>query len=269
MKLPKALRLCKVCAKPGFLADIGDDGYCPKCREEHEKEEAEMKAAQARIAAEQASWEKRQAIEAALSEATRRRSKAPKFYKGCVMVYHYPRVRAIAINRAAIEQMALEKDFSIELVIDGGEIVGMKYGGPVIQMAARQDMCRDWIRRGDPIFCEIANLTAESEHVILGFYRDEESRLDGKPYTLCKLISCRSADKQDAIACLDDGEALYLDEDDDGRLSVWAFPFDELGRLPAKFTKYDKSDFTAIVYDHGEDDSSSDAIIPFVRVYLK
>lgn len=269
MKLPNALRLCKVCAKSGLFAEIGDDGYCPKCRADHEKEEAEMAAARERIAREQAAWEHRQAIEAALVKATQRRDRTPKFYKGGVMVYYYARVRAIAINRASIEQMALDEDFSIELAIDGDEIVGMKYGGPVIQMASRQDMCRDWIRRGDPIYCVIANLTANSEHVTLAFYRDEEARLEGKPYTLCKLTSCRSSDAQDAIACLDDGEALYLEEDDRGRFCVCAFPYDDIGVLPAKFTKYDKSDFAAIIYDHGDEDGDSDVIIPYVRVYLK
>lgn len=269
MKLPNALRLCKICAKSGLFAEIGDDGFCPKCRAEHEKEEAEMKAARERIAAEQAAWEHRQAIEAAVLKATQRRDKTPKFYRGGVMVYYYPRVRAIATDRAAIEQMAMDWDFSVDLTIDGDEIVGLNRGKPVLKMAARQDMCRDWIRRGDPIYCVISNLTEGNEHVTLGFYRDEETRLEGKPYTLCKLTSCRSSDAQDAIAFLDDGEALYLEEDDRGRFCVCAFPFDDIGALPAKFTKYDKSDFAAIIYDHGDEDEDSDVIIPYVRVYLK
>ena len=257
MKLMDLFRGCKQCGQSAAFNPLGKDGLCQSCREANEREEL-------RRATEVWQWR----IDQAVQRGTQRRCRAPKFKGGGVLTYYYHRIKATALNRAAIEQMALNEDYSVELAVLDGEVVGMKYDGPVIRLDEKQEMCQDWLRRGDPIFCEIVNLTSGSERLMLGFYRDEESRLASKPYELCKLASCRSEERQMNIACLDDGERLYLEEDDRGRLCVNAFPFDELGVLPAKYTKYDRFDFDAIIYDHG-DDTGDDVIIPYVRVYLK
>lgn len=273
------LKFCQRCHKSGFSVEIGKDGYCDECRtivaEESARRAAEARRsiaeaeARKRMDAERKATERRyQLINQAIISGSQRRSQAPKFKDGCVLTYYYHRVRGVAIDRAAIEQMALDADYAVMLADHDGEIVGMKYGAPVIRIEEKQEMCRDWIRRGDPIFCEIANLTSGSERLMLGFYRDEESRLAGKTYTVCKLTSCRSEEKQVNIACLEEGERLYLEDDGSGKFCVTAFPFYDIGSLPAKYAKYDKSDFDSVIYDHGED-NGNDVIIPFVRVYMK
>lgn len=281
------LKFCQRCHKSGFSVEIGSDGYCDNCRaivaEESARraaearrsiaEESQRRAAEAaerrRKEEEQKATERRyRLINQAIISGSQRRSQAPKFKDGCVLTYYYHRIRGVTIDRNAIEQMALDEDYSVTLADHNGEIVGMKYGVPVIRIEEKQEMCRDWIRRGDPIFCEIVNLMRGSERLMLGFYRDEETRLAGESYTVCKLTSCRSEEKQINIACLEDGERLYLEDDGSGRFCVTAFPFYDIGVLPAKYTKYDKSDFDSVFYDHGED-NGNDVIIPFVRVYMK
>lgn len=269
MKILDFFNRCVKCNKSALKTEIGEDGYCPKCRDEAIRK-AEAEAAEyLRKKAEEEARQHEIKVRAYINNSSNRRVTTPKFHGGGVRVCHYPRIPVVKVNRAVVEEMALDQSFSLDLEISGDEVV-CKHGGVIVaQMEEKRDMCRDWLNRGDPIYCELANLRAGEERIILSFYRDEETRLEGRPAILAKLTSCRSEECQCNIDCADDGEALWIDPDSAGRLYVMAHPFEELGTLPAKFTKYDRSDIDAVIYDHGDEDPVSGKITPWVRVYLK
>lgn len=269
MKILDFFNRCIKCNKSALRTEIGEDGYCPKCRAKV-IQQAEAEAAEfLRQKAEEEARAHAIKVRAYINNSSNRRCTTPKFHKGGVRVYYYVRLPVADVNRAAVEEMALDQSFVLDLEVVGEGVVGKHNGAVVCRMTDKSDMCRDWLRRGDPVYCELANLREGEERIILSFYRDEETRLEGKPAMLAKLSSCRSEERQCNIDCLDDGEVLWLESDSEGRFTVLSMPFNELGVLPAKFTKYDRADIDAVIYDHGDEDPATGKIIPWVRVYLK
>lgn len=94
-------------------------------------------------------------------------------------------------------------------------------------------MCADWLRRGDPIRCEMTGFKPGREHVVLCFYRDEEKRLSYRESAIAKLTSYTSEYKQDNIQNLKPGEKLTCSEDDytDDKVNVLDWCSEPIGRL--------------------------------------
>ena len=260
MSFLKRFRTCAKCNANGFMVEIGDDGYCDHCREVLIKEA-------------EAAEQRRRAEEVAQAVNRLHIVEIPTFHNGGTLAYEYRRVHAIAFNRASVEQMAFDRDYSVELqTIDGG-VYAVKYGGPVLQIIDRLDMIEDWMLRGDPVYCAIDGFRAGRESVYLGFYRRLDTWLEGFEYVNGVLTACFDDEMQDVIEDLQDGEMLCLRENDKGKLAVHTVHYGfEIGKLPSKLHKYDESEIKAIVVDHVKSTirgNGVEALIPHIRVYLK
>ena len=193
---------------------------------------------------------------------------------GCVMVYRYPNVAVSHVNRDLLRTMVMEKDYKVSVsVSDSGEVFAVKNNKVVAKIVERTNMLIDWKRRGDPVVCEFAYFARDKEKVALFFYQNEQNKMAGYPFEIVMLSSCLSNERQENIACLEPGEKLFLDLDDNDAPYVHDIEINPLGKLPAKMNRlYASGQIVGIYFDHtetkyAEEIGKDDKEIPFVKVF--
>lgn len=135
----------------------------------------------------------------------------------------------------------------------------------------REDMLRDWIRRGDPYIICFKNLSEKSgATAFIAFYRDKRKGNEWREQTVVALVSYKSSEKQDIIMSLQEGDEVTLVEDD---TSVEVrVDGDPIGKLPKKYAKrYIEEDaygafFEKIEYDEG-DSNLNFKQQPYIRIF--
>lgn len=192
----------------------------------------------------------------------------------CIQVYTYVKVPIVNVDRDALLKAYESGSFVAEptLLADGSIVLYSKTKRVAVgQLMARADMCRDWLKSGDPIRCEFTGFHTGQEHVLLSFYRDEQLRLKDKTSVIVKLTASSSQDKQESIEMLEPGEKLICCEDDDHdeRINVLDYSEVPVGRLPKKYADiFMEEGFAGIFFDHTEKDDF-DNLVPYVKIYLR
>lgn len=192
----------------------------------------------------------------------------------CIQLYTYVKVPIVNVDRDALLKVYEAASFAAEptLLADGSVVLYSKTENIVVgQLVTRADMCRDWLKRGDPIRCEFTGFHTGQEHVLLSFYRDEQLRLKDRASVIVKLSACFSQDKQESIEMLEAGEKLNCCEDDDNdeKVNVLDYSEEAIGRLPKKYADiFMEEGFAGIFFDHTEENDSG-KLIPYVKIYLR
>lgn len=133
----------------------------------------------------------------------------------------------------------------------------------------RADMMQDWLRRGDPYLAILERINSETGCTVrLVFYRDKKQQYANREQSVVALVSYKSEEKQENIACLNEGDELDAEEDfeKDDCVVVSAL-LGSIGNLPQKHAKRFIDEGAAlVVFDHSEeDDDFKDKL--FVRIY--
>ena len=194
----------------------------------------------------------------------------PKMVIGdCVAVYSYPQLSVTKVDQGVLKYMCENKLYNVTPAIHSDGNIALIHDGAVVALLnEREEMCRDWIKRGDPIQCQFVSFQSGHERVAMAFYRNEQARLANHKSTVIKLTRYSSADKQDAICCLSDGEKLMCCEDiDSDRICVYSLSHNEIGFLPTKYQD-DFEEFAGVFFDHSEKSPDGDKEVPFVKIYF-
>lgn len=190
----------------------------------------------------------------------------------CIEVYCYTRVPIVDVYREELANMVACESYNLAPVLTYNGSIALLHDGVVVaHLGDRLQMCKDWMKRGDPIRCEVTGFRTGSEHVVLAFYRNEEARLSAHESFIVKLTSYSSGEKQDTICGTMPMEKLVCEEDceADGKVNVTDTAGAPLGRLPKKYADMFFDDgFAGIFFDHyNENDEGK--LIPFVKIYCK
>lgn len=190
---------------------------------------------------------------------------------GCAELYAYTRVPVSDVDHHILQNMVINESYALtpELCADGSVSL-MHASKYVAKLAERVDMCADWLRRNDPIRCEMTGFQTGKEHIVLAFYRDEAARLGNHDSVVIKLTSYSADYKQDGIRSLKAGEKLTCAEDDytDDKVNVLDWCSESIGRLPKKYAdKFLNEGFAGIFFDHADEDAEG-RLVPYVKIYL-
>lgn len=192
-------------------------------------------------------------------------------FNGCPQLYGYVGVSVSSVDCRTLQNIVISKSYDLiaELCPDGS--VALNHDGEyVCKLAERVDMCADWLRRGDPIRCEMTGFKPGREHVVLCFYRDEEKRLSYRESVIVKLTSYTSEYKQDNIQNLKPGEKLTCSEDDynDDKVNVLDWCSEPIGRLSKKYAdRFFDEGFAGVFFDHADEDAEG-RLVPYVKIYF-
>lgn len=195
----------------------------------------------------------------------------PDVVDGTPLVYYYPNNLLSNLNTELFETIVFSDDYAVDIEPDnsGGATV-RKDGAALGTIQSHGAMISDWLRRGDLLLCKVTAATEGKEAVGLAFYRDDEARLSGCNTEKVRLTKNRSADMQDALSFLSDGEKLrplpeYIEEADS--ILLIRQKGEEVGCLPKKFNKInDEHGIRGVFVDHVEEDDSM-KYVAYVRVY--
>ncbi len=190
----------------------------------------------------------------------------------CIELYSYTKVPIENVDRNHIQWMCENDNWKCEVKENNGriEIINNEHYVATLDRKGLNQMIFDWIRRGDPIRCELTGAVKGNEHVVLAFYRDEEKRFSHREKIVTKLINYSSEDRQGSFYLLEDGEKLTIQEDDykDGVFNVLDYCDDPIGDLPVKYARiHEECPFGAIFVDHIDYDEEKEKYIPYVRIY--
>lgn len=295
MALIDLFRNCGRCNKSGLFTKLNKEGYCAECAAKRKEEQAaKLEKEREEILKKiyhtpsvnsdscvnqpqsfnfpMKADEKRASEIRRMEYSTRHWFTPPAVLDGCVMVYRYPNVSVKIHARHLLEELFIAEEFRVELQISESNdvIIKSKFGiiGTVLE---KDQIIKDWKKRGDPMICEFVTFASGQESIALFLYRDDESRFLDREKHIVKLTSCMSASKQEAIECLTKNEKLFIDLDDYDKLYVKDISNYPIGNLPAKYKKlYDAGTIDAVYFDHSEiieNDSGIEKEIPFVRIY--
>lgn len=262
MALFDIFRNCIECGKSGLITKLNASGYCPNCSRKREE-------------AKQNEEESRRIVESSpssqLNKFKRRYIPRPFMYQGASRAYTYF-VPISNVNRDLLYRVTQEEHFDATMKLsDDGNIYLLSDGIVIAQLSDRIAMATDWLNKKLPYICQFAEFTEGKERVVLHFFRDDENRFANRNCSIDKLSSCMSEEKQDSIACLEEGQRLFVEEDDNGKWYVRDVDYHEIGRMPAKFTKmHDDGTLLALFYDHCETKENANGDpkeIPYIRFY--
>lgn len=195
----------------------------------------------------------------------------PAMLNGIPMVYSYL-IRVSYVDHKALYKMAYQNEFDAEIsILDDGDICLKHNDVYLARLTDKKDIAADWIKKQLPYICQFTGFKNGEECVILHLYRDDELRLKQCQTTTAKLTSCTSEEKQDNIMLLEQGQKLFVEEDDDGKWYVRDVNYHKIGRLPAKFNRmYEDGDLRGMFFDHTETVENANGYeyeIPYVRFY--
>lgn len=278
------MKKCERCGRKGLFLKL-QDGLCANCFSEiEESKRLEVEAAQK--AAEEA---KRQEIEAAQRAAEEQRLRAlrdpsnllnnvkrknisrPPMYNGQPMVYEYL-IRALDVDRPALYEMTKTDDYYVKMAVaKNGDILLVNNDIPIAKLGGKTQIATDWIKKDRLYLCQFTGFQKGKECVVLLLYRDDEARFSDSKMSIAKLVSCSTEERQYNIDCLEEGQKLFVDEDDDGKQYVRDIDYHDVGRLPAKFYRmFEDDSLLGMYFDHTEtveNSNGDDVDVPFVRFY--
>ena len=189
----------------------------------------------------------------------------------CVQVYCYTRVPIELVDRFALQEMVDSDTYGLTPVLSANNTIDLFHGDRYIaQLSAKADMCTDWLRRGEPIRCEITGFRYGQEHVTLAFYRNEAARLKHRQSVVIRLTAYTAEENQNGIFASTPGEKLTCADDEDtyGKVNVLDYCQDPLGRLPKKYADlFFEEGFAGVFFDHADEDDEG-KLIPYVKIYL-
>lgn len=189
----------------------------------------------------------------------------------CVQVYCYTHVPIELVDRFALQEMADSDTYGLTPTPSPNNIIDLFHGDRYIaQLSAKTDMCMDWLRRGEPIRCEITGFRYGQEHVTLAFYRNEAARLKHRQSVVIRLTAYTAEEKQNGILASTPGEKLTCADDEDayGKVNVLDYCQDPIGSLPKKYADlFLEEGFAGVFFDHADEDDNG-KYIPYVKIYL-
>lgn len=188
----------------------------------------------------------------------------------CIQVHGFVRVPVSGVDREVLQRMVCENSYAVTPTLILGNTVVLMYDGVVVAtLDDHVKLCREWLKSGDPIRCEMTGFQPSKEHVVLALYRNEEKHLVDHSNVIVKLTTYSAEAKQDCIAISTQGDLLTCAEDDnvDGKVNVLDWSGDPIGRLPKKYADLYMADGIAgIFFDHTEEDGNG-KLAPFVKIY--
>lgn len=261
---------CYRCGKWGLFLNVVD-GYCADCLP---KILADAAAKKKRLAPSTPVDEYHPPVQYNVTKLYLDRLPERNVYHDAIIdgqsaLYSYPRLQVRDVNQNVLKYMCENRKYRVTPTIYPDGSIALMYDGALVAfLCERERMCKDWIKRGDMIYCEFVCFRSGFERVAITFYRNEYARLSNHKSTVIKLTRYSSDEKQDSICCLTDGEKLTCCEDDDSdRICVCDLRNNEIGCLPSKYEdQYD--DFAGIFFDHSELSEDGDKEIPYVRIYF-
>lgn len=196
----------------------------------------------------------------------------PSWKDGCKKQYSYT-VKLHLTNKAKLVEQAMAKEFMLEPVLVGNEVHVLSGGADVGILLERCDMVKDWLKRGDPYFLCVQSLMDDDTSTctaLLVFYRDRRKGQEHREQTVVSLVGYKSAEVQNNICLLHEGEELKIEEGDEreGQMNVTVDGL-FLGRLPTKIVKrYEEDDVYGVFFEGTEDEETSKGNVdkPLVRI---
>lgn len=208
---------------------------------------------------------------ALLENVTRSNISRPPMLDGIPMVYSYV-IYVSYVDRNALYEMTRQNTFDVKMsVLENGDISLTHNDIYIARFTSHKNIVTDWITNNLPYICQFTGFKNGQECVLLHLYRDDEARLRQCQMSIAKLTSCTSESKQVNISLLEEGQKLFIEDDDDGKLYVRDVNYHEIGKLPAKFSRmHEDGDLRGIFFDHNEtveDANGNETDIPYVRFY--
>lgn len=255
---------CYRCGQRGLFLKT-TDGFCEGCRLkvlEDARKKKQASAQPTRITYNPS---------ALLENVTRSEIPRPPMLDGIPMVYSYV-IYVSYVDRNALYEMTRNNIYDAKMsVLEDGDICLMHNGTYIARLDNHKEIAADWINNNLPYICQFTGFKNGRECVILHLYRNDEARLNQCQMSIAKLTSCTSESKQINISLLEEGQKLFVEDDDDGKLYVRDVNYHELGRMPAKFNRmHDDGDLRGMFFDHAEtteDANGNEIDIPYVRFY--
>ena len=214
---------------------------------------------------------KRSAKQNSIDKMPERFAKHIPVILNCVQVYCYTRVPIELVDRFALQEMADSDTYGLTPTLSPGNTIDLFHGDRYIaQLSAKTDMCMDWLRRGEPIRCEITGFRYGQEHVTLAFYRNEAARLKHRQSVVIRLTAYTAEENQNGIFASTPGEKLTCADDEDayGKVNVLDYCQEPIGRLPKKYADlFFEEGFAGVFFDHADEDDEG-KLIPYVKIYL-
>ena len=261
---------CKSCGKRGFFLAL-DNGLCTDCASKQRALEYERQK-KALMEAEAERVRKLYDPDILLDRMSRDRIIRPAMYQGLSMVYNYV-IPVADVDRPVLYDMVKSGKYNVDLSLGDDGSVQLIHNDVVIgKLGEKASIASDWLKKGDPYICQFSTFKKGCEHVLLHLYRDDEARLRKCNMAIAKLTSCMSEEKQDNIMCLEPGQKLFVEDDDNGKWYVRDINFHEIGRLPAKYNRmHEDGSLRGMFFDHTETAENANGEpreIPFVRFYF-
>lgn len=284
---------CSTCGKRGLFMPL-IKGQCTECHQkamiqaavQRQAEETRRKEQEARQKelAERSIYEKlgvpypdpsRLQLNDPFSTAWLLGCSAPNLYQNCPMVYRYVNIAVSCVNRDLLRRMVIAKTAEVTVSESyGGDIFLLCGTLFIAKLEAKQEMCRDWLKKGLPLICKFSSFKEGNERVSLFFYKKDEEKYKDYKCEVVKLTSCMSSAKQETIMFLEPGQKLFIELDDNDKPYIRDIEYNPIGNLPAKFKKLIDEDMICSVYfDHSdeiipEDFEKDNKKVPYVRVYI-
>lgn len=191
----------------------------------------------------------------------------PERVGSCIKVYQYLREPFKPLPGA--EDMALEMqasgDWRLTPVEDSTGITLLYHDRPFgyLEQGKRAEMVRDWLRRGDPLIIYLSNYGESGCTAAMAFYRDEQASMAYRESSVVRLTRYTGQDAQLALATMESGERLDLDEEDEAVVAV-----SDIGYLPkSAASRYSSEGAAGVFIDHVDYDDEQDRYIPYVKIY--
>lgn len=260
---------CSRCGKKGVFLKLMD-GICLDCVSIVSAEEK----AQKRNAPPDPSIERKSAELANLRAARYLNQVKDRVYHydsivgAYTAVYNYLKLYVTDVNQSILQHLCESRKYVVSPAVHhSGDILLTYQDAPVCKLAECVDMCRDWLKRGDPIHCEFVSFQTGREYVAMTFYRTE-NQLDGLQYEVVKLPGFSVAEMQFTIDNLQSGaKLLYSNDSASERIYVRDLDYNPIGCLPIQHQTAIKNGAELHLYlDHIEYTDDNKAV-PYVRVY--
>lgn len=192
--------------------------------------------------------------------------KIPSKIDGATLAYHYS-VPFETTEMDAAYKAALEKRWYLKASIINGKIHLFSDAVDLGILTQREDMLKDWIKRGDPYLIVLQHVNSESGcTVFLAFYRDKTKQYAYRQQSVVALVSYKSEEKQENMI-LNEGDEVEAVESFDNDVVTIESSLGPIGNLPRNIaSRYLNEGAALIVFDHEEDDDNFKSR-PYVRIY--
>lgn len=267
---------CSGCGQWGLFLRL-ENGFCIDCVKK-QKEELQL-AEERRLQEEkkQREYEEQQKVynspSAKLDRIKLPRLDWPVMLNGVPKVYHYA-FSVICVDRQSLYEAVKNGDYRADLAMTAdGKIDVTSNGLRLGRLMSPTTILADWLERGDPILCQFTVLRKGEEHLGISLFRDDESRLSCCESATAKLTAFTTDTRQCNIGCLEPGQKLFVEIDDNDKPYVRDINFRDVGKLPAKYLRmHEEGTLKGMFFDRTEQVENSNGEIndaPFVRFYFE